>query len=89
MEWPGSHILFLNSCPLISDSQALLTRPLEPWSAKFSTSEPASPARSGVFSSSVRLGELLRQTWPSEGATGGPARSVGSQWVDLTGNMPF
>lgn len=46
MEWPGSHILFLNSCPLmISDSQALLTRPLEPWSAKFSTSEPASPAQ--------------------------------------------
>lgn len=38
MEWPGSHIFFLNSsCPLVSDSQALLTLPLEPWSVKFST----------------------------------------------------
>ena len=75
-KWPRSHSVFLNSRPLVSDSQALLTRPLEPWSVKFSTSEPASPARSGVFSASVRLGELLRQTRPSEGATVG----LGDPW---------
>lgn len=89
MKWPGSHIFFMNSGPLVSDSQALLTRPLELWSVKFSTPEPGQAACSGVFSSSVRLGELLRQPGPSEGATGGPERSVGSQWVDLTGSMPF
>lgn len=61
MEWPGNHIFFMNSCPLVSDSQTLLTRPLELGSVKFSTSEPGQPARSGVFSPSVRLGELLRQ----------------------------
>lgn len=61
MEWPGSHVSFMNSRPLVSDSQALLMQPLELRSVKFSTLEPGQPACSGVFSSSVRLGELLRQ----------------------------
>lgn len=55
------HILHEFPSP-VSDSQALLMRPLELGSVKFSTSKPGQSARSGVFSPSVRLGELLHQT---------------------------